>query len=240
MPTLTTIVVSPAIANVLKGATQQYTAIGYDETDAVMVITPEWTSGTPAVGTIHISTGLFTAVLGGKSTITATQGAVSGTALARVYSTYNANILCKTIADYLVNTAGLRAFNELGRVLEDLDPEKGKALTEDAGVYVLYNGCDPEPETGQTIKGKILITFVVVDQMIATAADKNFYTADILRQYIAGGPQAWQHFGLDTVYPALNFKPFFLTSERVLRFLDTGVTWTRFDGYFDYYQSDCV
>ncbi|MGB8216829.1 MAG: Ig-like domain-containing protein [Candidatus Methanoperedens sp.] len=81
---LTTITVSPSTASKLVGATQTFTAAGKDQNGASIAISPAviWNSSDPAVGTID-STGVFTALAAGNTTITATNGTggtVSGTA----------------------------------------------------------------------------------------------------------------------------------------------------------------
>ncbi len=78
---LASIVVSPGSATVGVGSTQQFNAIGIDQNgmpgDPTGPIT--WTSSDTNVGTIDNS-GLFTALAVGPTTITATNGTVSGTA----------------------------------------------------------------------------------------------------------------------------------------------------------------
>ncbi len=79
-PILTRIEVSPSTASVETGETQQFTATGYDQYDAVMEsITFAWSSSNETVGTIN-SGGLFSAVSPSSTTITATSGLISGTA----------------------------------------------------------------------------------------------------------------------------------------------------------------
>jgi hypothetical protein len=84
-PTLTSIGVSPATANVAINATQQLTATGTysDSTTKDVTSTASWSSSTATVATISAS-GLATAVAAGKSTITATLSQVSGTATVTV------------------------------------------------------------------------------------------------------------------------------------------------------------
>lgn len=80
-PVLSSVVITPSSASVLVGGTQQYTATGYDQFDAVMAITPVW--AVIAGGGTVSPTGLFTAggVAGAyPGTIRATSGAVSGLA----------------------------------------------------------------------------------------------------------------------------------------------------------------
>jgi uncharacterized protein YjdB len=82
---LVTIDVEPTAPSIAVGATQQFTATGvYSDLsthDISAMVT--WTSGTPATATINAS-GLATGVANGTTTITATLGAVNGTALLTV------------------------------------------------------------------------------------------------------------------------------------------------------------
>ncbi len=77
-----TIVVSPPAATLTAlGATQHYTAQGFDGAGQPLGgLTFVWSSSDPAVATIDPVTGLATAVQGGAATITATAGSHSGTA----------------------------------------------------------------------------------------------------------------------------------------------------------------
>lgn len=87
-PVLTSIVVSPASPTVSIGGTQQFMANGFDQFGNPFSILPSsvsWSSSNAAVGTINGS-GLFSALAVGTSTITATSGNISGSALATVQS----------------------------------------------------------------------------------------------------------------------------------------------------------
>jgi hypothetical protein len=82
-PVLTTIVVTPAAAVILPGATQQFSARGLDANGATFAISPVWTVS--GGGTINVNTGLFTSNgTPGTFTVTATSGAKSGTATVTV------------------------------------------------------------------------------------------------------------------------------------------------------------
>ena len=78
-PVLTSITVSSATPTVGLGETQQFTASGFDQYNDPFPVTVIWTSSSTAVGTIT-PVGLFTALTSGTTTITATDGLVSGTA----------------------------------------------------------------------------------------------------------------------------------------------------------------
>jgi len=77
---LASIVVTPPTATVPADATQQFTATGYDTDDNLVPIAPSWS--VPG-GSIDGS-GLFTPDVVGSFTVTATDGGVSGTAIATV------------------------------------------------------------------------------------------------------------------------------------------------------------
>ncbi|MDD5051028.1 MAG: PKD domain-containing protein [Candidatus Pacebacteria bacterium] len=85
--TLTTIAVSPGVASLNVGATQQFTAVGKDQTGANMTTQPSFTWTTTGGGTVSAA-GLYTAgqTAGGPFTVTATSGGVSGTAQVTVTS----------------------------------------------------------------------------------------------------------------------------------------------------------
>ncbi|MBA2688449.1 MAG: DUF3494 domain-containing protein [Gemmatimonadaceae bacterium] len=79
---LTTITVEPNPATVQVGATQQFIAVGRDQSGNIITIAPVWTV-TNGGGTINSSTGLFTAgLIPGTftNTVRATSGTVFGTA----------------------------------------------------------------------------------------------------------------------------------------------------------------
>ncbi|HEY6445567.1 MAG TPA: Ig-like domain-containing protein [Acidobacteriaceae bacterium] len=84
-PTLTSIAVTPAAPSITAGATQQFTATGTysDGTTKNITNSVNWTSSNTSVATINGS-GLATAVAAGTSTITASSGSVSGTAMLTV------------------------------------------------------------------------------------------------------------------------------------------------------------
>ena len=78
--TLSTITVSPGAADLTVGGTQQFAGTGRDGLGTPMSgISFTWTSSNETVGTID-GNGLFTAVGAGSTTVTATNGSVSGTA----------------------------------------------------------------------------------------------------------------------------------------------------------------
>jgi uncharacterized protein YjdB len=83
-PVLTTINVTPVTPSVVVGNTQQMTATTLDQNGAPIAATVTWSSSNTAVGTIDVTTGMFTAVAVGTTTITATSGAVTGTTLVTV------------------------------------------------------------------------------------------------------------------------------------------------------------
>ena len=75
------IAVTPATASVALGRTQQFTATGTytDGSSQNLTASAAWTSSTPAVATVS-GNGLATSVTQGSATITATQGAINGSA----------------------------------------------------------------------------------------------------------------------------------------------------------------
>ncbi len=89
---LTTITVSPATVSILKGATQQFTATGYDQNRNVMSPQPTftWTLGNNQFATINSATGVATGTYPGSVTVTAASGSVTGTAALTVTSSTTA------------------------------------------------------------------------------------------------------------------------------------------------------
>jgi Bacterial Ig-like domain (group 2) len=87
-PVLTTITVTPASASVQTGATQQFTATGYDQFNNLISPPPSFGWSVSGGGTINSSTGLFSAgaTSGGPFTVTASSGGVNGTASITVTS----------------------------------------------------------------------------------------------------------------------------------------------------------
>ncbi len=88
VPVLTTITVSPSTATLTVGGLQTFKATGYDQNSNPIAISPAvvWSSSNTTVGTIN-SSGIFTTLAAGTTTITATNGTggtVSGTATATV------------------------------------------------------------------------------------------------------------------------------------------------------------
>jgi S-layer protein (TIGR01567 family) len=84
-PELTTITVSPTTASKAVGATQTFTAAGFDQNGTTITISPAefWSSSNITVGTIDSASGVFTALAAGTTNITATNGTggtVSGNA----------------------------------------------------------------------------------------------------------------------------------------------------------------
>ncbi len=82
-PVLTTITVSPATASVVEGDSEAFTALILDQVSKPITTTVTWSSSNTAVGTID-STGKFTALAPGNTTITASSGSISGTAIVTV------------------------------------------------------------------------------------------------------------------------------------------------------------
>jgi hypothetical protein len=96
--------VTPANPTIGAGTTQQYTAPGTfsDSSTQNLTSTVPWASATPSVATIN-SAGLATGVGSGASTISATQGAVSGSTVLTV----NAAVPALNRVWFLLLMAGL-------------------------------------------------------------------------------------------------------------------------------------
>ena len=115
VPVLTAIVVLPATANLTVGSTQVFTATAYDQFGSVMsdiVIT--WDSSNTAVGTINASTGVFTAVAAGTTTVTATSSDVNGTAVVTVCDSADTNHDCVVSMPELMTQIGKWKSAEIG------------------------------------------------------------------------------------------------------------------------------
>jgi Big-like domain-containing protein/putative Ig domain-containing protein/galactose oxidase-like protein/Kelch motif protein len=77
---LVSIAVAPNMPSVPLGVTQQFTATGTfsDTSTADLTSSVTWTSSTPAVATVNVSSGLANVLTAGSTVITATSGSVSG------------------------------------------------------------------------------------------------------------------------------------------------------------------
>jgi len=82
-PTPNTITVSPNIVNLTIGGTQGFIATPKDQNGNPVNIEVIWTSSNTTVGTITQS-GLFTALVNGTTTVTATAESIVGSATVRV------------------------------------------------------------------------------------------------------------------------------------------------------------
>ncbi|MEO9801743.1 MAG: glycosyl hydrolase [Reichenbachiella sp.] len=80
VPVLTSIILSPANITIDEGGTQQFTAAGFDQFGDPFAINPTWTSTGGSIS----AAGLFTGTAAGTFTVTANEGAISGTAEVQV------------------------------------------------------------------------------------------------------------------------------------------------------------
>jgi hypothetical protein len=103
-PSLKSIAVTPAGANVIVGSTQQFTATGtYDDAStADLTAKVAWSSSNTALATITASGGLLTAVAPGTISVSAVLSGVTGTASATIMATVTVN---KQVVDQ--NNVGL-------------------------------------------------------------------------------------------------------------------------------------
>jgi hypothetical protein len=106
-PTLQSIAVTPATATITAGATQQFTATGTYSDNSTQNLTGQvtWTSGTTTVATID-SAGLATGVSAGNSTISATQGGITGTATLTVQPATTTAFLAPSANAPVTSSAG--------------------------------------------------------------------------------------------------------------------------------------
>jgi len=86
-PVLAKITVSPSPVLLPLGSTQQFTAYTEDQSGNPISAMITWTSSNTTVGTISLSSGLFTALAAGTTIITASSDSISGTATATVVDT---------------------------------------------------------------------------------------------------------------------------------------------------------
>ncbi len=92
--TLTSIVVSPAIASIYENQTQAFTEVAYDQFSNALTSQPTVTwSKASGVGTVNTSTGLYTApAAAGSATVNASSGSVAGSASVTVLATAALNL----------------------------------------------------------------------------------------------------------------------------------------------------
>ncbi len=83
-PVLTAITVSPMTASVLVGSTAAFTASPRDQFGSPITAAVTWSSSNTGAGAVNASTGMFTALAPGITTITASNGSVSGSAAVSV------------------------------------------------------------------------------------------------------------------------------------------------------------
>ncbi|MFZ5502324.1 MAG: Ig-like domain-containing protein [Pseudomonadota bacterium] len=115
--TLNAITVTPASVSVAVGANQAFTATGTysDGSTANITSSVTWASGTPGVATINATTGLATGVAAGMTTITASSGTLSGSAMLTVTATAPAlSAIAVTPASVSVAIAGASQFTATG------------------------------------------------------------------------------------------------------------------------------
>ncbi|MCZ7403205.1 MAG: Ig-like domain-containing protein [Candidatus Methanoperedens sp.] len=84
IPVLTTIKVSPSTASLTVNGTQTFTAKAYDQMGNIFSVIFAWMNSNPTVGTFDTTTGKFTALSAGTTTITATNGTITGSAIVTV------------------------------------------------------------------------------------------------------------------------------------------------------------
>jgi uncharacterized protein YjdB len=77
---LSSIAVTPGMASIAPGATQQFTATGTYSDGTTKNLAASWTSSSTSVATIGLHTGLATGVAAGTATIAATSGKITGSA----------------------------------------------------------------------------------------------------------------------------------------------------------------
>ena len=84
-PVATEIVVTPTAATLDVDDTEQFTATVRDQFDGEMTgVEVTWASGNTTVGTINVSSGIFTALAAGTTTVTGTADGLTGTATVTV------------------------------------------------------------------------------------------------------------------------------------------------------------
>lgn len=92
-------------------------------------------------------------------------------------------------------------------------------FTQANAIYIIYEGCDYEIETGSSMTGSITISFLIIDQVLATASAKEDFLLDRFRDYIT-----WKEFSaLATHYPDADFLPFFPSVESLVSTEEGGI-----------------
>lgn len=84
IPVLTTIKVSPSTASLTVNGTQTFTAKAYDQMGNIFSAIFAWVNSNQTVGTFNPTTGMFTALSAGTTTVTATSGTIKGSAIVTV------------------------------------------------------------------------------------------------------------------------------------------------------------
>jgi hypothetical protein len=115
-PTLVSIAVTPASATIGVNATQQFTATGTFSDNSTKDVTTQstWTSSNTGTATVGAATGLATGVAGGTVTITATDGAIKGTAQLTVSSGPTLKSIAVTPSTANIAVKGTQQFTATG------------------------------------------------------------------------------------------------------------------------------
>ena len=100
----------------------------------------------------------------------------------------------------------IKVYNFFGLELEKISEKFFKANS----IIVVYEGADYETKTNISVDHPLLLHFLVVEQLVATAT-KEKYLFDHFRDFIA-----WREFtGLTEEYAELSPEPFFPDRERL-------------------------
>lgn len=148
-PILTTINVTPSAPSVVVGGTQQMTAVTLDQNGNPITATVGWSSSNTAVGTINATSGLFTAVSVGTTTVMAMSGTVMGSATVSVVTTppptTTYTITSSVGTGGTINPSGATVVNSGGNQSYTIVPSTGYSITDvlvdgvSVGAITTYN-----------------------------------------------------------------------------------------------------
>jgi hypothetical protein len=159
---LTQVVVSPANPTLTAlGATQQFTAQGFDANGNAVVPQPvfTWSSGTPGTATIDAGTGLATAVANETTVITASAGGVDGTTTLTV---------AQAVSSIVVSPAD-PTLTALGAT-QQFTAQALDALGQPLAVQPVFTWSSGTPETATIDAGTGLATAVANGTTVITAS----------------------------------------------------------------------
>ena len=173
VPTLVSIAVTPPTATIGISATQQFTATGTFSDNSTKDVTTQsaWTSSNTATATVGAATGLATGVAGGTVTITATDGAIKGTAQLTVSSGPTLKSIAVTPSMANISVNGTQQFKATGTFSDNSTKDVTTQSTwTSSNTEVATVGSGTGLATGVGVGGPVTITATGIGTEISGSA----------------------------------------------------------------------